>query len=51
MYFIFAEIEDFKVRRIKYFQENLIALAELQIKHAKVGCAFSPFSSTETLDS
>ncbi|CDS36664.1 sorting nexin 6 [Echinococcus multilocularis] len=29
------EIEDFKVRRIKYFQENLVALAELQIKHAK----------------
>ncbi|VDK35501.1 unnamed protein product [Taenia asiatica] len=42
------EIEDFKVRRIKYFQENLIALAELQIKHAKVGCAFSPFFSTKT---
>ncbi|VDD81191.1 unnamed protein product [Mesocestoides corti] len=30
------EIEDFKVRRIKYFQKNLIALAELQINHSKV---------------
>ncbi len=32
----FSEIEDFKARRIKYFQKNLVALAELQIKHAKV---------------
>ncbi|TGZ61363.1 hypothetical protein CRM22_008014 [Opisthorchis felineus] len=29
------ELEDFKVRRIKYFQKNLIELAELQMKHAK----------------
>ncbi|TPP61246.1 Sorting nexin [Fasciola gigantica] len=30
------ELEYFKVRRIKYFQKNLIDLAELQVKHAKV---------------
>ncbi|VDL95952.1 unnamed protein product [Schistocephalus solidus] len=29
------ELEDFKVRRIKYFQKSLVSLAELQIKHAK----------------
>ncbi|KER29672.1 hypothetical protein T265_03775 [Opisthorchis viverrini] len=29
------ELEDFKVRRIKYFQKNLIELAELEMKHAK----------------
>lgn len=29
------ELEDFKVRRIKYFQKNVVELAELQIKHAK----------------
>lgn len=29
------ELDEFKLRRIKYFQKNLIALAELQIKHAK----------------
>ncbi|KAA0200581.1 Sorting nexin [Fasciolopsis buskii] len=29
------ELEYFKVRRIKYFQKNLIDLAELQVKHAK----------------
>ncbi|VDN20565.1 unnamed protein product [Dibothriocephalus latus] len=31
------QLEDFKVRRIKYFQKSLVSLAELQIKHAKVG--------------
>lgn len=30
-----SELEDFKVRRIKYFQKNLVELAELQVKHAK----------------
>ncbi|KAF8570285.1 hypothetical protein P879_04479 [Paragonimus westermani] len=29
------ELEDFKVRRIKYFQKNLVDFAELQVKHAK----------------
>ncbi|RTG87850.1 sorting nexin-5/6/32, partial [Schistosoma bovis] len=29
------ELEDFKVRRIKYFHKNLVDLAELEVKHAK----------------
>jgi sorting nexin-5/6/32 len=29
------ELEDFKVRRIKYFHKNLTDLAELEVKHAK----------------
>ncbi|CAH8430570.1 unnamed protein product [Heterobilharzia americana] len=29
------ELEDFKVRRIKYFHKNLLDLAELEVKHAK----------------
>ncbi|KAM7538837.1 hypothetical protein Aperf_G00000050553 [Anoplocephala perfoliata] len=33
------ELEDFKLRRIKYFQKNLISLAELQILHAKSNIA------------
>ncbi|CAI2738463.1 unnamed protein product, partial [Dicrocoelium dendriticum] len=30
-----SELEDFKVRRIKYFHKNLVELAELEVKHAK----------------
>ncbi|VUZ40117.1 unnamed protein product [Hymenolepis diminuta] len=29
------ELDEFKLRRIKYFQKNLMSLAELEIKHAK----------------
>jgi sorting nexin-5/6/32 len=32
------ELVDFKKRRVGAFRKNLIDLAELEIKHAKVSC-------------
>lgn len=32
-----AELRDFKGRRVAAFKKNLIELAELELKHAKVG--------------
>ena len=32
----FAELTDFKNRRIAHFRKNLVDLAELELKHAKV---------------
>ena len=31
-----VELTDFKTRRIAHFRKNLVDLAELEIKHAKV---------------
>ena len=31
-----TELQDFKVRRIAHFKKNMVDLAELEIKHAKV---------------
>ena len=32
-----AELTDFRERRITHFKKNLIDLAELELKHARVG--------------
>jgi hypothetical protein len=34
--FLFAELIDFKTRRVAAFRKNLVELAELELKHAKV---------------
>lgn len=35
---LFAELMDFKTRRVIAFRKHLIELAELEVKHAKVRC-------------
>lgn len=37
LYLTPAELRDFKGRRVAAFKKNLIELAELELKHAKVG--------------
>ena len=32
-----AELTDFKTRRVAAFRKNLVELAELELKHSKVG--------------
>lgn len=34
--FVFSELVDFKTRRVAAFRKNLVELAELELKHAKV---------------
>ena len=34
--FLFTELIDFKTRRVAAFRKNLVELAELELKHAKV---------------
>lgn len=33
---VFTELTDFRVRRIAHFKKNLVDLAELELKHARV---------------
>ena len=33
---LFSELMDFKTRRVAAFRKNLVDLAELELKHAKV---------------
>jgi hypothetical protein len=33
---LFTELIDFKTRRVAAFRKNLVELAELELKHAKV---------------
>lgn len=35
---IISELTDFKARRITHFRKNMVDLAELELKHAKVSC-------------
>lgn len=36
IFFFLAELIDFKTRRVAAFRKNLVELAELELKHAKV---------------
>ena len=35
-WYLFSELMDFKTRRVAAFRKNLVDLAELELKHAKV---------------
>ena len=43
IFLLHVELMDFKTRRINHFKKNLVDLAELELKHARV-------SSTMSLD-
>lgn len=47
-----VELADFNARRVPYFRKNLVSLADLQYKHAKVRLPLFAFlcSSIQRLD-